>query len=801
LRATPGLTLTAILTLALGIAASTTVFGWIDALLLDPIPGAARGGELVEIETLEPNGAPLNTAYRDYRDYRDSLKQVSGLAASLANVFTIGDERNPRLQWGEFVSANYFGVMGVKAIRGRTFLPEDGSDAPGGPPVVAIGERLWDSRYQRDPGVIGKKLRINRRDLTIVGVIPEAFHGAAPGLVFQVWLPFSLAPELNGQGPGLFEDRDARQMWLTGRLAPGVTVERARAEVVACARHMAEEHPQTNRGYGADLVPVWRGHAGAQALLREPLQILLAVSLVLFLIVAANVANLQIARGAARVKEFSIRLALGAGAARLVRQLLTESLLLAAAGGAAGALLAMWGGQALVWLLPSTDLPVEFHMPTNWHVLAFTMALCLAAAVLTGLAPALHALDASVNTRLKEGARGTTSGAARRTRALLVISEVALALVALVGTGLFALSFYHARAVDSGMDVRNVASAKYYVETFCHTRDERTRFSVRLGERLRALPGVTAVSYSDTIPLEFGDRQQTAVEVEGYVPAAGELVQTPGSTVAPGYFGLLRIPLLEGRDFSEKDDRDTAPVMIVNQAFARRYFGGGLALGRRVRTGGLRFTVIGMAADAKYQHLTEAATPYYYTAFRQTHGGEFWLAFFVRTAGPVRGALAGLDREAATVDPATRASNFVAYQGWMEASLYGQRVAATLVGVVGAISLILSAIGLYSVLAFAVSQRRNEFGIRMALGAGPWRLLATVLRQGLGLTAAGLGAGALAAFAAMRFAAGYLPKVKTSDPQVFAGAILVLTLVALLASYLPARRATRVDPVDALRQE
>jgi predicted permease len=373
--------------------------------------------------------------------------------------------------------------------------------------------------------------------------------------------------------------------------------------------------------------------------------------------------------------------------------------------------------------------------------------------------------------------------------------------VALVGTGLFALSFYSARALDSGMDVRNVASVKYYVETFCHTRDERTRFCLRLGERLRALPGVAAVSYSDNIPLEFGDRQQTDFAVEGYVPAAGEHMQAPNCSVAPGYFGLLRIPLLEGRDFSELDDTDTAPVMIVNQAFARRYFGGGSPLGRRIRTGGLRFTVIGLAADAKYQHLTEGATPYYYTAYRQTHGGEFWVGFFVRTAGPVRGALAELDREAATVDPGARASNFVAYQGWMEASLYGQRVAATLVGVVGAISLILSAVGLYSVLAFAVSQRRNEFGIRMALGAGPWRLLATVLRQGLGLTAAGLGAGALAAMAAMRFATSYLPKLKMGDPQVFAGAILVLTLVALLASYLPARRAMRVDPVDALRQE
>ena len=610
LRSSPGLTLTCVVTLALGIAANTTVFGWIDGVLLDPIPGALRSGELATLETVTPTGEFQSTAYRDYRDYRDGLRQVSGLAASLANVFTVGGEQNPRLLWGEFVSANYFSVMGVKAIRGRTFLPEESGDAPGGPPVVIISDRLWQSVFQRDPGVIGKTLRVNQRELTIVGVSPPEFHGTVPGLVLEMWVPVSLAPEMNGQGAWLLEHRDERQMWITARLQSGVSMEQARAEVVACAQRMAEAHPETNRAFSATVLPIWRGHLGAQQVLRTPLQTLMAVCLLLFLIVGANVANLQLARAAVRQKEFSIRLALGARPQRLVRQLLTESLLLAAAGAAGGALLAMWGRQTLVWLLPPTNLPIEFGSKTNWHILAFIILLCVVAAVLTGLAPALHSVRTSVNQHLKESSRGSTSGAgARRTRSLLVVSEVALAMMALVGTGVLVRNFYHARTLDPGMDAHNVGCAKYYVETFCRTREDRRQFCVRLAERLRAMPGVAAVSYSNFVPLEFGQGPDAEVAIEGYAPATGEAMRTINSSVSPGYFNVLGIPLLEGRDFREQDDRETAPVMIVNQSFARRYFGSGHVLGRRVRAHGQTFTVIGLVRDSKYRRLTEGPTP------------------------------------------------------------------------------------------------------------------------------------------------------------------------------------------------
>lgn len=799
-RRSPGLTLTAVFTLALGIAASSTVFGWIDRILLHPIPGVARSHELATLETVAPGGELQNTSYRDYRDYRDNLRQVSGLAVSLLNVFTTGGEDNPRLLWGEFVSANYFSVMGVSAIRGRTFLPGESADSPGGSPVVVISDRLWQSEFQRDPLVIGKTLRVNQRELTVVGVVAPEFRGAVPGLLLEMWMPVSLAPELNGQGPWLLNNRGARLMWLTARLRPGVTIDQARAEAAAAARRIAEAHPDTNRDVSATVLPVAQGHVGAQQLLRTPLRVLMAVCLVLFLIVAVNVTNLQVARAAERQKEFSIRLALGVRPARLVRQLLTESLLLAAMGAAGGVLLSVWCGQALGWLLPPVGVP--FDSTTNWRMLPFAIVLCVAAALLTGAAPAMHSLRASLMANLKDSSRGSTAGpAAGRMRSLLVVSEVALATVALVGTGVFVRSFSHARTLQTGMDVGNVACVKYYVETFCRSGPERLQFFRRLRQRLHAVPGVEAVSYANYIPLEFGDGPDSEVSVDGYVPAPGEFVRALRSSVSPDYFTVLRIPLLEGRDFREQDGPDAAPVAVVNQAFQRRYFGAGPAVGRTVRAAGRTFTVIGLVRDSKYRRLTEAPAPYLYSASSQMSGGEFWMAFFVRTNQPVDTLTAALRRQAAEVNPATGGSNFVPYQDWVGAALYPERVTATLVGVVGAICLVLSAIGLYSVLTFAVKQRTHEFGIRIALGGQPGQVLAIMLRRGMSLTLVGLGAGTLLALASLKVAAAFLPKLTIGDSLVFATSAALLSLVALLASYLPARRATRVDPMVALRHD
>jgi hypothetical protein len=417
LRGSPGFTAVAVLTLALGIAANATVFGWIDTLLVRPFPGVAGGGRLVALETVSPSGEYSNTSYRDYRDYRDSVKSFSGLAASLLNAFNVGPSDNPRRIYGEYVSGNYFAVLGVKPIGGRAFLPSEYGDSPGAFPAAVIGYRLWRSLFQGDPGVVGRTIRVNRYQLTVAGIAPEEFRGTMPGMRMEIWIPMSMAPLLNGQGGWLLEDRSVRQMWVTARLKPGVALEQANAEVEACARRLAEASPRTSGGFRASLMPVWKAHIGMQSVLLAPLRILMAVCFVVFLIVGANVANLQFARATARRRELSVRMALGASRWRLARQLLTESLLLAAMGALAGIPLAAWLGRSLLWMLPPFGFPVDFDFSLNADMLGFTVLLCCAGSLLTGLAPAVHSVRSDLMEALKEGGRSGTPGAGQnRTR-------------------------------------------------------------------------------------------------------------------------------------------------------------------------------------------------------------------------------------------------------------------------------------------------------------------------------------------------------------------------------------------------
>ena len=801
LRSSPGFTAVAVITLALGIAANATVFGWIDTLLLRPFPGVAGRGRLAAIETVSPNGEYSTTSYRDYRDYRDRLKSFSGLAASLLNAFNVGPVDNPRRIFGEYVSGNYFAVLGVKPVRGRAFLPSEYSDKPGAFPVAVISYRLWRTLFQAAPDVVGRTLRVNHYELTVAGVAPEEFRGAMPGMLVEIWIPVGMAPLLNGQGDWLLEDRGARQMWLTARLKPGVAFEQANAEVETCARRLAEESPQTSRAFRASLMPVWKEHIGMQAMLLAPLRLLMAVCAVLFLIVGANVANLQLARATSRRRELSVRMALGAGRWRVARQLLTESLLLAAMGALAGIPLAAWLGRSLLWMLPAIGLPVTFDFNLNADMLAFTALMCCAGALLTGLAPAVNPLRSGLIDALKEGGRSGAPGAAQnRTRGLLVVSEVALALVAMVSTALFARSFQNARAIQPGFDASHLLFAQYHLDTFCRNTEQRAQFCYRLRDRVRSLPGVAAVSFANSVPLAIGRGQRSAIQVEGYVPGPNEEMQVSSATVAPDFFETLRIRLLEGRDFTDRDDLASAPVIIVNRTFAQRYFGGSSAVARRVLVDGVWSTVAGMVNDSKYYRLTEPPAPYIYLAYRQRHGGEFWTAFFIRTVGPTRASAAAVRREGAFIDPSAGVAEVVEFEEMVAGSLYAQKVAAALLCVLGAVSLLLAALGMYSVLAYAVSQREQEFGIRLALGAKPSDVVALVLRQGVMLTLLGILVGAPLAIAAMRLAGGLLVGVSPADPLAVAGSALLLGAIALLASYLPARRATKADPIVTLRE-
>ena len=803
LRRSPGFTTVAVFTLALGIAANATVFGWIDALLVHPFPGVSAGNRLASIETLSPTGEFGTTAWRDYLEYRDSLTLASGVAASLFNIFAAGDE-SPQRVAGEYVSVNYFRVLGVQPQLGRAFLPGECADTHGSCPVVVIGHNLWQQRFHGDRTVLGRTLRVNRHELTIIGVAPREFRGSMPGMDLGIWVPMAMAPALNGQGDWLLTDRRERQMWITARLKPGVGTGAANAEVEACARHIASLAPATNTGFSARLMPVWKGHVGLQGLLLAPLRILMAVCGVVFLIVAANVANLQLARATSRGKEFGVRLALGAGPGRVIRQLITESLLLTFVGAVFGVALASWLGQSLQWMLPQTEFPISLDFSLNGDILAFSVLLCGVLAVMTGLAPALHSIHVDVNESLKEGGRGGTSSAGlQRVRGMLVVSEVALAMVALAGMALFTRSFLQARTVNAGLNSSNLLLVQYHVDTFCSTSQQREQFCVRLRDRLTARPGVAAVGYSLDIPLAFGNSSSSEIQIEGYTPRREEDTRAGSATVSPGYFDALGIPLLNGRDFTEKDTPQAAPVAIVNQTFARRFFPRGDPIGGRIRGSekGPWVIIVGMVKDSKYRSLTEAPVPYFYLPFRQSHGGEFWTAFFIRTLGRARDQIATVRREASLVEPSAAAFPVIPFDEHVRASLFPQRVAAALLIVLGVVALLLAALGLYGVLAFAVSQRRHEFGIRMALGAQSRDVLVSVVRQGLGLALAGVVAGALLAFVAARLIGGLMVNRSASDPLVIAGVSLFLVAVALAASYLPARQATKVDPFTSLRQQ
>ena len=809
LRKQPAFTAVAVATLALGIAATTTVFSWIDTILLDPIPGAAHSSELAAIEGVSPEGEPEIFPHPDFRDFQRHLTLVSGVVASHFMPFTMGREADAQRVFGEVVSANYFAVLGVRPELGRVFLPEEDRDEQGAFPLAVIGDRLWRARYGANPGVIGKVERVNGHQLTIVGVLPPAFHGTMGGLSLDIWVPLSQVHEMGGVNNWTAGDRALRSYNITARLKPGVSIRRARAEVQAVASRIASAYPRTHRGFSATLLPVWQAHNGAQALLLNPLRILMAVAFVVLLIACANVANLLLARSVSRQREFGIRIALGASRARLVRQLLGEAALLAGGGALVGVVLAPWMGDSLGYLLPATDLPImAAFSPTgsrllNLSVLAFTVLVCLLTAILSAIVPALYSSRIPVNETLKEGGRSGMSGArSHRARGALVVFEVALAAVVLIGAGLFQRSFQNARAVHPGFDSHNVLVARMYLSSAGYSRDQEIRFDRDLRLRLERAAGVQEVSYADWVPLSFGDAPWESVGVDGYTRDGLAESTVTRTLVAPGYFQLMRIPVLSGRDFSEKDDDPkSAAVIIVNQAFARRFFGRRDPVGRKAGVNGRASLIVGMVRDTKQNSPAESPYPLLYLPFSQGFGTGHNNFIFLRTAGDPGSVRATLRHEIAALDSTAGiydAETLVEYTG---AALYPQKVAAMLLAGLGVLSLVLAALGLYSVMAYAVTERTHEIGIRMALGASRSAVHAMIARKAMSMTGVGLAAGIAGALVLAHVVGSLLVGVSPADPIAFLFAIVFLSGVSLAASYLPARRATRVDPVTALRFE
>ena len=810
----PSVSVVAVLTLAIGIGACATAFTWINGILLQPLSGVADPMRLVTLESLTPNGAMVPNSYPDFRDFRDHLGTVD-VAAFRPSAFSVGPEGHGERIWGEMISGNYFTVLGVQAEVGRVFQPAEVPDAPGKSPVAILSDRYWRSHLGADPSIVGKTIRVNQHELTIVGVASPQFHGSIPAMAFDIWIPYMEQSELNGVPLWMLRDRHDRNMLGIARLKPGVTFEQARQEVKALAGRMAVANADVSEGMSATLLPLWKSPHGPQGLLVGPLRILMGVCVLLLLIVCANVANLLLARTTVREPEFAARLALGASRVRLARQVLAETLLLTVAGAGLGIAATPWLSHALHLLLPPGPPRQMVSMETgpNLAVLAFTAGAAVLAALVSGFIPALRVSRLNLAARLSASGR---SGHAGRSRAgfAFVACEVALAVVTLVGAGLFLRGFRQTLDINPGFDPDHVLLNQFYLSTNGYSLGQRKEFCRRLEESMLTAPGVTGVAYSDGIPLGFEPSWWEELEIEGYARHANENMNIFRNVISPGYLKVMRIPLAEGRDFTDQDNENSQQmVMIVNRAFVRRFFPESDPIGKKVHGWGRWFRIVGVAADSKYHYLGEPETPYFYVPFRQVYREDMNLAFYVRTQGNPENILSILRAQTRALDPNVTVFDPAPLREFIGASLYPQKVAASLMSVLSGLALMLAAVGLYSVMAYSVAQRTREIGVRMALGAAPGDVMRIIVRQGLAMTSVGLAAGLALAFVLARSVASVsftnsamgssasLMGDSFSDPLVYMAAAVFLYIIATLAALLPARRASAIEPMKALRAE
>lgn len=807
LRKSPGFTFVAVLTLALGIGANTAIYAAVDSLLIRPLP--VPDAQQITVLAYQQRGGELQTLF-SHQEWKDVHEQTSSVFAGVVGAMQSQDglTANGHVQpmTISYVTGNFFSVLGVQPVMGRMILPSEGF-AAGADPVMVLSYSYWKARFGGNPRVLGQSVAVNGRPVTIIGIAPDGFHGTQPLLDIQGYMPAGMITVENWVPKDVMENRGLRNFQLLARLRPEVSIEQAQAALHVVAQRLARQNPDTEEGFVLHLFPerLSRPRPGLAKEAFKSASLFLFLTALILVLACVNIANILLARAAARRRETTIRLVLGATGGRLARQFLTESLLLAIAGGVVGTLLALAACRAGSSLRLGTDVPVLIGLHMDGRIFVFVFLIVLMSGILVGILPAMQACRGDLGATLREGGRGTV-GQRTRLRSVFVVSQVGGALMVLILAGLFTRSLSHAQKVELGFEPSRLLNITVDPQELGYSEARARVFCTHVLERVRALPGVQSVSMAFAVPMGYNSASDT-VRIPGYVPPTGqpETPIVPDNFVSPDYFQNLRIPLLRGRPFTDADDSAAPGVVIVNEAMAQTFWPNQDSIGKELTFGDgppRKARVVGVVRNSRYDSIAGPIGPYFYAPIAQVFSYPETLQVRTFSADPtpmireITDAVQAVDPQMPIFGVETMRQALDTKNGLLVYQ-FGAAVAAAL----GALGLILAVVGVYGVVSYSMSQRVQEISIRMALGAQSSSILRLMLRRGLSVIVVGIVAGMIAAFAMARMAGGFLVNVSPGDPLTYAVVSAVVLLAALLACYLPSSRAIRVDPIVALRNE
>jgi predicted permease len=797
----PGFASVAIITLALGIGANTAIFSLVNTVLLRSLP-VSQPSQIFSVAVRGKDDSMSAFSYPNFVDFRDRNQVLSGLIAYRFLPLSLSRDNNNERIWGYEVSGNYFDVLGVQAVKGRTFLPEEDRTRLSHP-VAVISYGCWQRRFGGDASLVGRDVLLNNHPFRIIGIAPERFKGTELVYTPEIWLPASMM-EWAEPGNMSLDNRNAGNFFVVGRLKPEIGKREAEASLNLLAQQLGKEYPDTNEGQSIKLVPPGFILPELRGAVVNFTWVLMAAVALVLLVTCTNLAGLLIARATDRRREIAIRLAMGASRLRLIRQLLTESVLLSLAGGILGIFLALWMLNVLLGFKPPIDFPLAVDVDVDWRVLIFSLAVSLITGAIFGLAPALQATRPNIVTALKDTA---AQGGARKTRlrSALVVAQISLSLLLLIGAGLVVRTLQQLQTMNPGFNPRNAMTVSFDLGLQGYDEARGQQFQHQLIERVQSLPGVKSAAVSNYIPLSLNYNSNN-VFIEGQPAEHGANVPlSMVASISPRYFETMGTPILEGREFADQDKGETERVAIVNETFVRRLLPfaktNADAIGKRIsfRDKGPLMRIVGVAGDGKYFNIAEEPRSFLWTTTAQDYTSSIIL--LVRTNGNPESVLGAVRAELHSLDPNLPVFDVKTLTEHMRFALFPARIAATVLGVFGLVALVLAAIGIYGITSYAVSQRTREIGIRMALGAQFSDVMKLILTHGVKLTVIGVCLGLLGAYLVTRAITSVLYGVTATDPLTFAGVSVLLIAVALIACYVPARRATKVDPLTSLRYE